>query len=175
MRIIGGRWSGQTIVAPKGHHTHPMSEKMRGALFNMLGDIVGLVVLDAFAGSGALGLEALSRGAASVQALDNDRQAAETITLNAHKLGAKNVHISQVGVYTWLTQHPNVLFDLIVADPPYDKLQIDTIAALPAHLREGGLLVLSWPKDQPVLLSLGLEHLATKSYGDGTLVIYRKI
>jgi 16S rRNA (guanine966-N2)-methyltransferase len=72
VRIIAGSLKGRTFSEPHGHRTHPMSEKVRGALFNALGDIEGLTFLDAFAGSGALSFEAASRGAKSVIAIDKD-------------------------------------------------------------------------------------------------------
>ena len=79
LRIIAGNLGGRFIDSPDTATTHPMSERMRGALFNILGDITGKVVLDPFAGSGALGLEALSRGAASALFLERDAKAQKTI------------------------------------------------------------------------------------------------
>src|SRR3954464_3149409 len=87
MRIIAGRLGGRQFNSPKGHRTHPMSEKGRGALFNALGDISGLTVLDAFAGSGALSFEAISRRAASVLAIDSDKNAQRAIAENIASLG----------------------------------------------------------------------------------------
>src|SRR5579883_2683533 len=87
MRIVAGTLGGRQFEAPKGHRTHPMSDKVRGALFNMLGDISGLTVFDAFAGSGALSFEAISRGAKSAVAVDIDKSAHKTILKNAKQLG----------------------------------------------------------------------------------------
>src|SRR3954470_23836038 len=89
MRIIAGQLKGQQFQAPHGHKTHPMSDKMRGALFNVLGDIEGLTFLDAFAGSGALAFEAASRGAKAVTAIEIDNSAHKTIGQNI-----KALHIS---------------------------------------------------------------------------------
>src|SRR3990167_11142159 len=87
MRIIAGRLGGQTFQAPHTHRTHPMSERMRGALFNALGDISGLRVLDCFGGSGALSLEAVSRGAKSSIITEVGKPAHQTIVKNIQRLG----------------------------------------------------------------------------------------
>ena len=86
MRIISGTLKGHTFDSPKGFQTHPMGDKIRTALFNTLGDIKGLTVLDAFSGSGALSFEALSRGAESAVALELDKEAYKVIRANAEKL-----------------------------------------------------------------------------------------
>ena len=87
MRIIAGKLGGRMFESPHSARTHPMSEKMRGALFNSLGDISGLAVLDAFAGTGACGFEAISRGAGSVLAIEHDTDAFKTIMRNIESLG----------------------------------------------------------------------------------------
>src|SRR4051812_13589965 len=86
MRIIAGELKGQQFQSPHGHKTHPMSDKVRGALFNVLGDIEDLTFLDAFAGSGALAFEAISRGAKSVVAVDRDSSAYKIIEQNVKDL-----------------------------------------------------------------------------------------
>src|SRR5262245_46897524 len=93
MRVIAGSLGGRTFDSPPGHRTHPMSEKARGAIFNALGELSGLTVLDAFAGSGALTIEAISRGAESALAIDVDKYAYETIQANfkALKLDEKAI------------------------------------------------------------------------------------
>src|SRR4051812_43097697 len=95
MRIIAGTMGGRTFSSPHGHRTHPMSDKMRGALFNTLGDIGGLTILDAFAGSGALSFEAVSRGARHATAIDSDRSAQQTITENIRSLSL-NKHVKLI-------------------------------------------------------------------------------
>src|SRR5881392_748421 len=87
MRIIAGKLKGRQFQTPHGHRTHPMSDKARGALFNVLGDIEGLTFLDAFAGSGALAFEAVSRGAKSIVAIERDRPAHSVIERNIKELG----------------------------------------------------------------------------------------
>ena len=123
MRIIAGDWRGRTIVAPTGETTRPTADRMRETLFNMLasrlGSFEGLSVADLFAGSGALGLEALSRGAASCLFVEEDKRAIDAIRANIAKLGAaQRSSVQQASV---LRLGPaKVPHDLIMLDPPYD-------------------------------------------------------
>ena len=176
MRIIAGTLGGRLFSSPPGHRTHPMSDKMRGALFNALGDIEGLTVLDAFAGSGALSLEAISRGAVHATAIDIDKGAIVTIAENAQTLGlATKVKAIRAGVAAWLTTSQNDAFDIILADPPYDDLQLATIQNLVSRLKPNGVFVLSWPGKQQVPELSGLELLQTNDYNDSQLVFYKAV
>lgn len=106
MRVIAGTLGGRLFASPNGHRTHPMSDKMRGALFNILGDISGLRVLDAFAGSGALSFEAISRGAAVVVAIERDRRAQQTIVENVDSLGiADEIQVVRANAKAWLRKN----------------------------------------------------------------------
>src|SRR5690242_707068 len=102
MRIISGKLGGRIIHEPHGHKTHPMSEKVRGALFNALGDVEGLTFLDAFAGSGALSFEAVSRGAKSAVAVDIDKHAVDTASLSVKdlKLGGE-IKVTKANMAGW--------------------------------------------------------------------------
>ena len=120
MRIIAGAWRGRTIAAPKGDATRPTADRTREALFSMLtsrlGDFDGLSVADLFAGSGALGLEALSRGAESCLFVEHDKPALDSLRANIAKLGAK----ADVRAQSVLTLGPAAKpYDLILLDPPY--------------------------------------------------------
>lgn len=119
MRIIAGKWRGRTIDAPPGQGTRPTADRVRETLFSMLtsrlGSFEDLRVADLFAGSGALGLEALSRGAASVTFVENDSAAAATIRRNAVRLGTT----AQVLGGSALSLPRADAFDLVFADPPY--------------------------------------------------------
>jgi len=121
MRIIAGQWRGRPLVAPKGDATRPTADRTRETLFSMLlsrlGSFEGLSVGDFFAGSGALGLEALSRGAASCLFVERDRAALEAIRANAARLGIARPDIRQTDVLA-LGPAPAPL-DLIFMDPPY--------------------------------------------------------
>lgn len=119
MRIIAGKWRGRPIDAPPGFPTRPTADRVRETLFSMLASRLGnfedLRVADLFAGSGALGLEALSRGARSVTFVESDSKAAATIRRNAERLGAA-VQVLSGSALSLPRSEP---FDLIFADPPY--------------------------------------------------------
>jgi 16S rRNA (guanine966-N2)-methyltransferase len=121
MRIIAGAWRGRPLEAPPGLATRPTADRVRETLFSMLSSRLGsfeeLCVADLFAGSGALGLEALSRGAAHATFVESDTQAARAIKRNAEKLGAiDRVRILSASAFALPRSEP---FDLIFADPPY--------------------------------------------------------
>lgn len=121
MRIISGQWRGRPIAAPKGEATRPTADRTREALFSMLasrvGSFEGLAVADLFAGSGALGLEALSRGAASCLFVEQDRHALDALRANVEKLGARG---AQVRAQSVLALGPTATpLDLVMMDPPY--------------------------------------------------------
>jgi 16S rRNA (guanine966-N2)-methyltransferase len=121
MRIIAGQWRGRPLVAPTGDATRPTADRTREALFSMLvsrlGSFEDLAVADLFAGSGALGLEALSRGAASCLFVEQDRPALDALKTNIAKLGAKGADVRATSVMA-LGPAPRPL-DLIMMDPPY--------------------------------------------------------
>lgn len=176
MRVVAGKLGGQNFEAPKGHRTHPMSEKAKGAMFSALGDISGLSVLDAFAGSGALAIEAVSRGAGSVIAIDHDTTAYKTIAGNIKKLGIEeHCHAIKANVNGWSNRHPNETFDIVLCDPPYDDIQYKIIRKIARHVGEGGIFVLSLPGGHETLSLEGLEIVQNKDYGDAQLVFYKKI
>lgn len=175
MRIIAGSLGGRTFDSPPGHRTHPMSEKARGAIFNALGELDGLTVLDAFTGSGALAFEAISRGAAHVTAIDIDKPSITTVVNSAHALGISN-HIKAIraGASSWLRTQPTARFDIVILDPPYDDLQPKTLHELANRAKSGGLVVLSLPPTTGFELNESFELVQTKDYGDATLAFYRK-
>ena len=152
-----------------------MSDKVRGGLFGVLGDIKGLTVLDAFAGSGALAIEAISRGADTAVAIEVDKRAHLTITENLDELGIKDrVKAIRAFAGAWSTRHQAELFDLIFIDPPYDAVPYRDLKSLPRHLKDGGTLVLSWPGREEALKFDGLQVVQSKNYGDAQLVFYQK-
>lgn len=175
MRIIAGRLGGRQFDSPKSFKTHPMSDKARGALFNVLGDIEGLTVLDAFAGSGALSFEAISRGAASAVAIDNDRAAQKVIADNVHALGLRGrVKLITASANAWLQTNEGAAFDLVLCDPPYSDLQLNLLQRLAVCVSNDGVFVLSWPgNNEPPKLE-GLNQIEQRSYGDAQLIFYSR-
>ena len=122
MRIISGTLKGRVIEAPEGHKTHPMSEKIRGAVFNALGDLSGLSVLDAFAGSAALSIEATSHGADHVIAIEIDKKAHAVALQNIADCGVSEyIKCIRANVSSWSDNNSNATFDVVIFDPPYDK------------------------------------------------------
>jgi 16S rRNA (guanine966-N2)-methyltransferase len=175
MRVIAGSLGSREFSSPHGHTTHPMSDKIRGALFNSLGDIQGLTVLDAFAGSGALSFEAVSRGAKRSIAIEADRSAQQAIAENILTLDLKNqVKLVNASVNAWLST-TDEQFDIVLADPPYDNTQPEILTKLADRAKAGGLIVFSLPPITDFKLqSTDYELLSTKDYGDAQLVFYRR-
>ena len=177
MRIISGNLKGREFKSPHGHKTHPMSDKIRGALFNILGDLKGLTFLDAFAGSGGLAFEAISRGAKSVVAIDKDSSAHGTLDANVKDLNlGKQIDAVRDNTGGWSIHNMENKFDVVLLDPPYDQLQTDLLQTLAdRHVKPGGLAVLSFPgKVAPPGLN-SLKIIENKNYGDAQLVFYRKV
>ncbi len=176
IRIIGGLYGGRKIAAPNNKRTHPMSERIRNAMFNSLaGEITGAEVLDVYAGTGAIGLEALSRGAKSATFVDKDRAAQRYMTRNIETLGVQNeATIIRTTVSSWLgTKNPQ-LFDIIFADPPYWDTQFSTVQRVFDLLKPGGLMILSHPGSSEVPTKTGVVVVDNRSYGNAYLTYYRR-
>jgi 16S rRNA (guanine966-N2)-methyltransferase len=172
VRIIAGKWRGRAIVAPKGEATRPTSERAREALFSMLasrlGSFEGLVVADLFAGSGALGLEALSRGAAHCTFVENDRAAIEAIRANIAAFAAP------AEVRAGAAEHARLAapVDLAFLDPPYGSgLAASALAALP--LAPGAWVSVETARDESVAAE-GLEVDVVKTYGKAKITLLHK-
>lgn len=176
MRIISGFLGGQNFDSPKGNKTHPMSEKVRGGLFSVLGDINELNILDPFAGSGAIGFEAISRGAKHATLIDIDKGSNATINKNVKQLKIDNkIKAIRANASGWSDNNIDKKFDIIIIDPPYDGLKINLIQKLTNHLRDDGLFVLSWPGNLIVPELTTLKNIKNKNYGDAQLVFYKKV
>jgi 16S rRNA (guanine966-N2)-methyltransferase len=175
MRVISGRLGGRNFESPKTRRTHPMSDKIRGALFNALGELSGLSVLDAFAGSGACSIEAASRGATDVLAIDIDPEAIKTVAANVHALGLEDtITVRRKNISGWSRNNQDKHFDIVIADPPYNDIRPDVLQRLSVHVKPGGLLVLSWPGHEAVREFPELTVVSHKTYGDAQLVFYQR-
>jgi 16S rRNA (guanine966-N2)-methyltransferase len=175
MRIIAGRLGGRLFESPHGHRTHPMSDKIRGALFNSLGDITGHTFLDAFAGTGAVGFEAISRGAKHVTSIELDQSAFTAIMGNITALDiGDQVSAMRKDVKSWSRNHKETQFDVVICDPPYDDVKYTLLIQLAKHTRPGGLLIYSLPTKHEFRLPEEFKLLDEKSYGDAVLLFFKR-
>jgi 16S rRNA (guanine966-N2)-methyltransferase len=170
VRIIAGTHRGHRIAAPKGRDTRPTSDRVRENAFNLIGPVDDAEVLDLFAGSGAMGLEALSRGAAHATFVESDRDAARTIDANLDKLGLHATVLRMDAVRA--LQQERRSYDLILCDPPYDFDATRLAPLLGGRLSDGGLLV--WEtssRDDPPQVP-GLRQRTSRTYGSARLTLY---
>ena len=176
MRIIAGTNKGRTLKAPKWAGLRPTSDKLRETLFNILQmRIAGARVLDAFSGTGAIALEALSRGAVSATCLDNDRRAAGLIAENAALCRDQDrcVIIRDVVERALLKPLPGGPFDIIVLDPPYDYAHLDAAVAHAATQRAGdGIVILEHAARVIPPQPDGITLTRTVTSGDSALTFY---
>jgi 16S rRNA (guanine966-N2)-methyltransferase len=177
MRIVSGNLKGRIFKSPKNFATHPMGDKVRTALFDTLGDITRLSILDAFGGSGALSFEAISRGAKSALILEDNRQAVNIIKQNIADLDlTKQVNLQAINAKTWHNNNPDKLFDIVLCDPPYNNVQESLVEKLMHHSKIGAVGVLSLPFNSDVRIAPDqFEILAKKHFSNARLVFYRKI
>ena len=178
VRIIAGEFGGRFIQAPPGSTTHPMGERVRSAIFNSLGETVrGARVLDAFAGSGAIGLEALSRGAESVVFVERNRVAQRVIAENIGSLGVDEKSIViKTTISNWLeTADVTGEFDIIFADPPYHNPQFSTASRLMGLLKPGGTMILSHPGIGEVPIQDKTVVVDSRSYGEAHLTKFLRL
>jgi 16S rRNA (guanine966-N2)-methyltransferase len=175
MRVIAGRWGGRRLQAPPGDATRPTSDRVREALFSVLGDRVdGARVLDLFAGSGALGIEALSRGAAHATFVDSAPAAIRSLRANLSALGADaEVRRADARRFLGAASANGRHYDLVFLDPPYrlaGRLGGELAAALPAVLAPGAMVVTESDRRAP--LELELELIDERRYGDTLIRIH---
>jgi 16S rRNA (guanine966-N2)-methyltransferase len=178
-RIIGGQAGGRRITTPTGQHTRPTTDRVREALFSSIeawcGSLQGLRFLDLYAGSGAVGLEAWSRGAGVVTLVEADRRTAKLIDINAQALGFAKAHVVCAEVGHLLTKAPTAPYDVAFMDPPYPADE-DAVGEVLANLSgqdwlvPGAMVVVerssrspepTWPD--------GVQRERSKRYGETTL------
>ncbi len=175
MRIIAGTRRGHKIAAPKGLDTRPTSDRVRESAFNLIGPVDGASVLDLFAGSGAMGLEALSRGAEHATFVEADRRAAETIDENLAKLRLTGARIVRDDAVRALAAEASAgrKYDLVLVDPPYDlypELEPKLARYLPHVLADGGLLVVE--TGARVAPEFPLEQRTSRRYGSARVTLF---
>jgi len=168
---VAGKFGGRRLAAPPGRGTRPTADRVREALFSMLGDVSGAHVLDLFAGSGALGIEALSRGAASAAFVESDARAAAVVRRNLDSLGLR-AEVRRQDALRFLAAAEGS-FDLVLADPPYDsasRIAGPLAERLPGVLAEGGRIVTE--SDKRIPLELPFRLLRERTYGDIRIAIH---
>ncbi|HEY2541472.1 MAG TPA: 16S rRNA (guanine(966)-N(2))-methyltransferase RsmD [Gaiellaceae bacterium] len=171
MRIIAGSRKGHTIVAPAGLGTRPTSDRVRENVFNILGPVDGATVLDLYAGSGAMGLEALSRGATQVVFVDDDRDAVRAIERNLDKLRLRATVLQRDAIAALAAERRK--YDLIFVDPPYDMvsdIEPQLARYLPAVLGDDGVVV--FETDARVHPELPLAERTSRKYGQTRVTVY---
>jgi 16S rRNA (guanine966-N2)-methyltransferase len=176
VRIIAGSRKGARIGAPKGHATRPTGDRVREAAYNLIGPVEGATVLDLYAGSGAMGLEALSRGASRCVFAEADRAACRVISANLEKLRLTGalVHCRDALSVLHEERSADRRYDLVLCDAPYEDyagLEATFERLLPPVLSATGLLVVETAaRTEP---SLGLEEATSRRYGSARLTLYR--
>jgi 16S rRNA (guanine966-N2)-methyltransferase len=174
MRIIAGTHRGHTIHAPEGRGTRPTSDRVRENVFNIVGPLDGAAVLDLYAGSGAMGLEALSRGAAGVTFVERDADAVRAIERNLDKLRLRATVVRRDALTTLAGEAASGRkYDLVLLDPPYDMyadLQPQLARYLPAVLAVDGVLVVE--TDARVRPELPLAERTSRKYGSVRVTVY---
>ena len=177
MRIIAGSRKGARIFAPKGLDTRPTADRVREAAFNLLGPggAEDAKVLDLFAGSGAMGLEAMSRGAAHVTFVESDLEVCRTINRNLDKLGFDDATVLRQDALTALRAdaRQGTRYDLVLLDPPYRRfssLQKAMIKHLPEIVAPGGMLLVETAAEEEP--NLPLAKRTTRRYGSARLTLF---
>ena len=171
MRIISGSRKGHTIQAPVGRGTRPTSDRVRESIFNILGPVDDATVLDLYAGSGAMGLEALSRGAASAVFVERDPDAIRAIERNLDKLRLRGTVLRQDAIAVLAGEKRK--YDLVFVDPPYEMyidLEPQLARYLPSVVAEDGVVVVE--TDARVEPDLPLEQRTSRKYGSVRVTVY---
>jgi 16S rRNA (guanine966-N2)-methyltransferase len=183
MRIIAGEFGGRRIKVPTSGALRPTQDRVREALFNIIqGELLGARFLDLFAGSGAVGLEALSRGAAHAVFVEADRRHTAVISANAASLGcASRVGVVSADAYRFLASYSGEPFNIAFADPPYalgeEKGYDHVLQTLLSRnvIAEGGLFIAEMTSSQGASSVSGWELLRDRKYGKSRICLWRRI
>jgi 16S rRNA (guanine966-N2)-methyltransferase len=179
MRVIAGRLGGRRLKAPRGRATRPTSDRVREALFSMLGELRGATVLDLFAGTGALGIEALSRGARSVVFVEREPGVVRVLNGNLTALGIEpgEAAVRRCDAMEALqsARARSEKYDLVFIDPPYRRAPDwgpELSALLPPLLGPGARVVVESDRRSPLELDMDIE--LKRRYGDTSITIHRQ-
>ena len=175
MRIVAGSRKGHRIAAPRGVVTRPTGDRVREAAFSLIGPVEGAHALDLFAGSGAMGLEALSRGAARCVFVEQDREACRVIERNLEKLGLTGAVVLRRGVVEALRDEKaqGHRYELVLADPPYDdweRFAEPLSTHVPVLLSDGALAVVE--TDERTEPELPLDLVTSRRYGSARISVF---
>lgn len=178
-RVIAGTAGGRRLVVPRGRATRPTSDRSREGLFSALeslrGSLVGARVLDLYAGTGAVGIEALSRGASAALFVESDEVAVGAIRSNLRALALSGGTVRQARVERFVTEEPQLLgYDICFADPPYsepaDRVATLLAAAADKWLVDGAVVVVERSSRDPLWSwPVGVTGVRSRKYGDSTL------
>lgn len=178
MRIVGGKHRGRKLEQVGKTTTRETADMVKESVFNMLGGTTEGVTLDLFAGSGSYGLEAISRGATHLVAVDHDRDAIRTILANAERLGEMDkITVIHKDYRRYLQSlEEKDMFDYIFIDPPYDMMiHEEVLFALKDHLNEGGTLIYETKKQLELPIEIfNLQQVKSKTYGIKRVTIFKK-
>lgn len=190
MRIIGGKWKGRPLAAVRAPNIRPTTDRVREAIFSALFAQLakrgmgweGLRVVDLYAGTGALGFEALSRGAAFALLVEQDRRSAKVIRGNLEKLdAAKEASLVQCEVAEWFERPlsgSEAPYNVVFADPPYaggEAAHVLDLISRSAKVAPGALVVVERSgKDEELPIPAGLKRLSVKNYGDTSVEFFEK-
>lgn len=182
LRIISGEFGGRLIKAPDGRATHPMGDRVRSALFGRV-EVAGKRILDLYAGSGAIGLEALSRDARQADFVDNNKLAQRAIAENIKSLGVESrskLYKVSAATFTEMAEKLHKVYDLVFVDPPYNKFKknpdgsfdFSTVLSLKNIVKPKGLVVLSYSGRLRVPTVNGVVVVDDHSYGEAALAVF---
>jgi 16S rRNA (guanine(966)-N(2))-methyltransferase RsmD len=180
MRVIAGKCKGRKLVAPKGSHVRPALDQVKEAIFNILYDVSDLDVLDLFAGSGSIGIEALSRGASSATFVENDLVAHRSIIENLDKCNLKDqatVWKLNVSSAIKTLNKKDAKFDLIFVDPPYLKNLVNpTLEQLASSslLKDESIVVIDHHPKEPIEDIPGMTLTETRKYGQTRITFMKR-
>ena len=175
-RIVAGKYKNLKLVVPAGNRTHPMGERIRSAIFNSLGvRVTDATVLDVFAGTGALGLEAISRGARRVTLVESDKRAIKAIRENIASLeliDQPRVQLRPTSFSRFVLEDQSSRFDIIFADPPYDRISQADLDSLASLANIDATLILSAPNRLVTLEITGWQLVKSVIYAGARISYY---